>query len=468
MTTPSESAPVNAEQKIAALPYPSPTYAWFVLALLVLGSLVAFVDRQVVAIVVEPMKEDLGVGDTQIGWLYGVFALFYAVAALPIAGIADRGSRTRLISVGIFLWSLMTIACGLSRNYWLVFVARIGVGIGEATLTPATTSLVGDYFPRDKIPLALGVFQTGAIIGTGLAFLIGGVVLGYVENAAPLVLPIVGELHPWQQTFAYVGLPGFILALIFWVLREPARRTKPGEMTGKPSKLLSAELIVFYKTHSTTLVLHHLGFLSLVLMGYAFVFWTVTYFVRIHGMAPAEASQAFGWVFLIAGPFGPIVVALVANSLRARGHLDANIVTGMVGGLLVIPVIVLIQFAPNATVALLLYIPAVILVNSPFGIAAAALPMITPAHLRARVAAIYMLVGSIGMLFGPPLAGFFNEFVFPEEDGMRYSMVTLTTLFGVLGGVLLQLARPHYAQSLHIAEQLEHSQSSTEKISRQP
>ena len=144
--------------------YPKPAYAWFVLALLVVGSLVAFVDRQVVAIVVEPMKADLGATDTQIGWLYGVFALFYALAALPIAGIADKRSRTKLIAVGIFLWSLMTIACGLGKSYWLIFLARIGVGVGEATLTPATTSLVGDYFKREKIPLALSIFQTGAIL----------------------------------------------------------------------------------------------------------------------------------------------------------------------------------------------------------------------------------------------------------------------------------------------------------------
>jgi len=437
--------------------HPQPAYAWAVLALLVVGSLVAFVDRQVVAIVVEPMKADLGASDTQIGWLYGVFALFYALAALPIAGIADKRSRTNLIAVGIFLWSLMTIACGLGKSYWLIFLARIGVGVGEATLTPATTSLVGDYFQREKIPLALSIYQTGAIIGSGLAFLIGGFVLGYVENATPLVLPVIGTLNPWQQTFVYVGLPGFFLAIVFWILKEPTRRTHPANSESSPNalvnqKLLSADLLLFYKAHRTTLILHHLGFLSLVLMGYAFVFWSVTYFVRVHDMVPSDASIAFGWVFLLAGPIGPIAVAMAAQRLRAKGRMDANIVTGMIGGLLVIPVIVLIQFAPNATVALALYVPAMILVNSPFGIAAAALPMIAPPQLRARVAAVYMLTGSVGMLFGPPLAGFFNEHLFPEADGVRYSMVTLTTIFGVLGGILLQFARPHYAKSLELAE----------------
>ena len=196
-------------------PYPNRAYAWFVVAVLIVAALVAYVDRQVVAIVVDPMKEDLGVGDAQIGWLYGVFAVFYAIAALPIAWLADRKSRRLIIAAGIFFWSLMTMACGLTRSYWNVLLARIGVGVGEATLSPATTSLVGDYFPREQVPLALSVFQTGPIMGSGIAFIIGGYVLGLVQDAEPLVLPYFGELRPWQQTFVYLGAPGLLLAFPF-------------------------------------------------------------------------------------------------------------------------------------------------------------------------------------------------------------------------------------------------------------
>ena len=205
-------------------PYPPRRYAWFVVFVLILASLIAFIDRQVVAIVVGPMQQDLGVGDTEIGWLYGVFALFYAAAALPIATLADKRSRKHIIAIGIFLWSLLTIACGLTRSYWQIFLARIGVGIGEATLTPATTSLIGDYFPRKLVPLALSIFQAGPIIGTGLAFIIGGYVLNIVESSAPMTLPFFGELKPWQQTFVYVGVPGLILAVFFLGLKEPIRR----------------------------------------------------------------------------------------------------------------------------------------------------------------------------------------------------------------------------------------------------
>ena len=417
------------------------------LGVLIIASLVAFIDRQVVAIVVGPMKQDLGISDTQVGWLYGVFALFYAIAAVPIATLADRKSRRGIIAIGIFLWSLLTVACGLARSYWQIFLARIGVGIGEATLTPSATSLIGDYFPREDIPMALSVFQIGPIAGSGIAFIIGGVVLGVVENAEPMVLPYFGALAPWQQTFVYVGAPGLILALLFLIIREPVRRPSVTVAQGTGN-----ELIAFYRSHARTLALHHCGFVALVLAGYAFVFWSVTFLVRIHGEPAAQASQIFGWIFLVFGPLGPVLTAWVARTLRNSGRLDANITAGMIGGMLTVPTVIALQMAPSATWAYVLFAPALLAVNAPFGIAAGALPVITPPQLRARVAAVYMLAGAIGMMFGPPLAGAFNEHLFPGDDGVRYSMITMTSAFGMLGVALLWLARAPYAESLRRAE----------------
>ena len=174
------------------------------------------------------MKRDLGVGDTAIGWLYGVFALFHALAAYPIAWWADRGSRRRIIALGVFFWSLMTVACGLTRTYSILLMARIGVGVGEASLTPATASLVSDLLPREKVPFAMSVYQIGANASTGIALVIGGVVLDFVSEAEPLVLPMVGEFTAWQQTFVFVGAPGAVLALVFLMIREPARRVVSG------------------------------------------------------------------------------------------------------------------------------------------------------------------------------------------------------------------------------------------------
>ncbi|HIG60187.1 MAG TPA: MFS transporter [Gammaproteobacteria bacterium] len=432
-----------------ATPYPNRKYAWFVVFVLILASLIAFIDRQVVAIVVGPMQEDLGVGDTEIGWLYGVFALFYAVAALPIATLADMKSRKTIIAVGIALWSLLTIACGLARNYWQIFFARMGVGIGEATLNPSTTSLIGDFFPRKDVPLALSIFQIGPIVGTGIAFIIGGMVLEIVQQAEPLTLPLIGALKPWQQTFVYVGAPGILLAGLFLFIREPVRRVSNEPEIAQTG---TGQLIHFYRTNASTLLWHHLGFVSLILTGYAFVFWSVTFFVRIHGVPAAEASQIFGWIFVIFGPMGPLIVAYIAAELKRRGHHDANITAGMIGGIATIPCVLLIQIAPSATWAYILYAPALLAVNSPFGIAAGALPVITPPHLRARVAAVYMFAGAVGMMFGPPLAGAFNEYLFPGAEGVRYSMIIMTCCFGFLGVLFLWFARKPYAASIQSAD----------------
>ncbi len=421
----------------------APWTAWAVLALLMLASIVSFVDRQVVAIVVEPMKVDLAISDSQVGWLYGVFAVFYALAAWPIALMADSKSRKHIIAIGIFFWSVMTIACGLSRHFWQVFLARIGVGIGEASLGPATVSMTGDLFPREQIPLALSVFQTAAVMGSGIAFIIGGVVLELVQGAEPLVLPVVGELKPWQQTFVYVGLPGLLLAFVFLLLKEPARLQPPASRRASMRVLQG-----FYRQNLPAVAFHHLGFLSLALLGYAFVFWSVSYFTRVHGVDAAEAAQRFGWIFLLTGPIGPVAAAMFARKLSDRGRRDANIIAGMAAGCLAVPAIVLIQFAPSAAWAYALYVPAMIFVNAPFGIANGSLPVIAPSVIHAQVAAIYLFVVSIGNLLGPPIAGYFNEVVFPEADGVRYSIISLTLAFGVIGVLMLQLARRPYAAAL--------------------
>ncbi len=434
-------------------PYPNRVYAWVVVVVLLLAALIAYIDRQIVAIVVDQMKADLSIGDAQIGWLYGVFAIFYAIAGIPIAWMSDRFSRKHIIAAGVFVWSLMTMACGLTRTYWIIFLGRIGVGVGEATLTPASTSLVGDYFPRDKIPLALSVLQAGPIIGSGIAFIIGGYVYGLVEGGQPLILPFFGELKPWQQTFVYLGAPGLLLAFLFLLIREPLRRPVAPAAIGQTDPASFKAVAEFYRPKMRLFVFHHLGFLCLGLLGYAFVFWTVSYFVRVHGMNNAEASQTFGWIFLIAGPLGPIVIALIAQKLSRWGLKDANIVAPMIGGMLATAFIIAIQFAPDPLTAFILYVPAMLFVNSPFAMAYASITVITPPPIRARVAAVYMLMVSFGMMLGPPVAGFFNEHVFPGGDGVRYSIMSLTALFGFLGTVLLLAARAPYVTSAQDAEQ---------------
>ncbi len=443
--------PVDSEAAPSARAYPSERYAWWVMFVLTLALLVSFIDRQIVALVVEPLKADLGINDTQVGWLYGGFAIFYAAAGLPLAVLADKKSRRWIITIGILAWSAMTVACGLSRNFFQLMLARIGVGVGEATLGPSTHSLVGDYFPPSKIPRAMSVFQLGAVIGTGLAFLVGGLVVEAVKNSPPVDAGVFGVLKPWQLTFIYVGVPGALVALLMQTVREPERRSKQSSSSFRTQDF--GELFAFYRSNWKTVLAHHGGFTSIALVGWAFVFWTPTYFTRIHGVSAGQASQIFGLIYVFAGTLGVLWAPWMAEMLAKRGWKDSNIVGGLLGSALVLPVILFIELSPWLWLAWVLYVPAVFFINSPFGLANGALPVIAPPHMRAQIAAVYALIGAVfGMGIGPPLGGAISDYIFTGPEGVRYSIMLMTCIFGPLGVGLLWWGRKHYAESLARAE----------------
>lgn len=440
------------ETRLPEIPYPNSTYAWWVVTILVVALLVSFVDRQIVALVVEPMKEDLNINDVQAGWLYGGFAIFYAIAGLPIARLADTKSRKLIIIIGIFLWSIMTLMAGLARNFTQLFITRIGVGVGEASLGPSTHSLVGDYFPREKIPLALSVFQVGAVVGSGLAFWLGGMVVELVQNSPPIELPVFGTVPAWQMTFIYVGAPGLLVVLLMMTVREPHRRfVKPDMSTG--NSISMTEILAFYRLNWATFVTHHVGFAMLALVGYAFVFWTPTFFSRVHGVPAGEASQVFGLIFMTFGSLGVVWAAIVAQRLSEKKIKDANIIAGMLGGLGAVITLFIVQLMPDKNWAYVMYAPAMFFINSPFGVANGAIPVITPPNMRAQVAAVNAMFGAFfGMALGPVAAGFFNEYVFTGPDGIRYSLMAMASSCGVVGLSILWIGRKHYAVSMRRAD----------------
>ena len=183
-------------------PWPRPGIAWYAVVILVVAFIFSFVDRIIISMLVEPLKADLGLSDTQLGLLQGpAFALFYALVGLPIGRWADRYSRRAIIAWGISIWSVMTAVCGLARNFLQLFLARVGVGVGEAALSPAAYSMIADYFPREKLGRAVGVYQAGAFFGAGLSFLVGGLVIQAVAKAGEISLPVIGEVQAWQMVF---------------------------------------------------------------------------------------------------------------------------------------------------------------------------------------------------------------------------------------------------------------------------
>ncbi|MGH7462539.1 MAG: MFS transporter, partial [Longimicrobiales bacterium] len=173
----------------------------------------SFIDRQITALLIEPIRADLRISDTQFSLIHGLaFAFFYALMGMPIARLADTRSRPVIISAGIFVWSIATATCGLTRNFWQLFAARMAVGCGEAALSPTAYSIIADSFPKSRLGLALGVYSMGSFIGAGLAFLIGGTVIELVTRIGALELPVLGTVKPWQMTFFIVGMPGVLIA----------------------------------------------------------------------------------------------------------------------------------------------------------------------------------------------------------------------------------------------------------------
>ncbi|MGH8561818.1 MAG: MFS transporter, partial [Nevskiales bacterium] len=195
-------------------------YAWYVVAVLMVAYVFSFIDRQILNLLVGPIRRDLGISDTQMSLLMGFsFALFYTICGIPLGRLADSKSRRTIIAVGIFFWSIMTAACGTARHYWQFFLYRMGVGVGEATLSPSAYSLIADYFPREVRATAISVYSMGIYIGSGLAFLLGGLVIKFAGQAE-VVLPVVGATRPWQLIFFMLGIAGILFTFAMYTVRE--------------------------------------------------------------------------------------------------------------------------------------------------------------------------------------------------------------------------------------------------------
>ena len=210
-------------------------YAWYALAVFVLVYALNFIDRQVLSILAESVKKDLELDDAQLGFLYGTaFAVFYALFGIPLGRLADSWYRGRLMAIGLALWSTMTAASGLATGFAGLAAARIGVGIGEASASPAAYSMISDYFPKEKRATALSIYSSGLYIGGGLSLPIGGFVLSEWAERYPVASAAPFGLAPWQAAFMAVGLPGILVAFWVWTLKEPLR----GESDGQPSPIV--------------------------------------------------------------------------------------------------------------------------------------------------------------------------------------------------------------------------------------
>jgi MFS family permease len=449
--------PLSAATGAAAAqapPYPSPGQAWRLVFTLLFFYIFSFIDRQILALLIGPMKRDLQIMDWQMGLLGGfAFAIFYTLLGVPIGWLADRMNRKWIIAVGAVVWSGMAALCGLAKTFWQFFAARVGVGVGEAALSPAAYSMITDAFPREKVGSAFSVYNMGIAIGSGIALLVGGLVVGAVSGGDAYTLPLIGEVRAWQFVFIVTGAPGLLLPLLLLGVREPGRRglmrRRGADGAGAASKAPLSEVLNFVLTGSRFYTLHFLAMAMMAMLGYAVGFWLPEVMARTYGIPVSNVGKVLGLSTMLINTAGIFVAGKICDRLTQKGYHDAPIWVCFGTAVLVVSTSALPAFMPTATLGLI----AMCVAGFPFHGYVAMGPMsvnqVTPNQVRGQVSAIYLfVVNFIGQGLGPLAVGLISDYVIKDPAEIRYALLIVVVGSGVLAAVFSWFARRPYRERI--------------------
>ncbi|WP_120994580.1 spinster family MFS transporter [Stutzerimonas urumqiensis] len=430
--------------------YPSSIRAWSTVAILMVAYVLSFIDRQILNLLVEPIRRDLVISDTQMSLLMGLsFAIFYTVCGIPLGRLADTRSRRGLIAVGVLFWSAATAACGMARLYWQFLLCRIGVGVGEAALSPAAYSLIADSFAPERRATAISVYSMGVYLGSGIAFLLGGLVIQFASAQGDLVLPIVGEIRPWQSIFLILGICGVLFTLLLLAVREPTRRG-----AGAGVAVPMSEVGAYLRANRKTVLLHNFGFAFLAFAGYGSAAWAPTFYIRTYGWSASEVGIVYGSLVAVFGCLGIVFGGRLADRMAKRGRSDANMRVGMYAAVGAIPLVALFPLMPDGVWASVLLAPTVFCLSMPFGVAPAAIQEIMPNAMRGQASAIYLFVITLfGLGVGPTAVALVTDYVFGYDEALRYSLLIITLGAVLAAFVLLACGLKPYRESLARLEQ---------------
>ena len=408
-------------------------YRYVVLAMLVLSYTFNFLDRQILGILKEPIKQELGLTDTQLGLMGGLaFAMLYSTLAVPIAWLADRISRSWIMTGALGLWSAFTMACGLATGFWSLFLARVGVGFGEAGGVAPAYSLVSDYFPRAQRARALAAYSFGIPVGSALGILFGGLIAASMS---------------WRVAFVIVGGAGVLFAPIFkLVVKDPVRGGLDGATAKTPSIAPSiAPLIAppFSTVVATVLPkptfwLLALGAASASVCGYGVAFWLPSFFIRSLGLTLVETSWFYGGITLIGGVAGIWLGGVVADRF-AKKNRAAYALTPAVCFLVALPFAYAAMNATSLVWAFLLFLVPTGLNLAWLGPVVGAVQQLAPANMRTTTSALFLLVNNLlGIAVGLWIFGYLSDLLAPRygTESMRYALYCAAGLY-VLASLLL-------------------------------
>ena len=414
----------------------SPAYRYFVLSVLVLSYVLSFIDRQLMTILLEPIKAEFGASDTAMGFLTGfAFAIFYAVLGIPVARLADRWSRRNVLAISMVIWSAMTAACGMAGSFWQMAVLRVGVG--EAGGTPPSHSLISSYFPARERSTAMGIYGSGSQIG---------VLLGMFGGA------VIAETMGWRWAFFIFGLPGVLIGLlVFIVVREPPKAPAP------VSTSMMSDVMSLWQTPAFAIISFATAFTALA--GYGMGTWFPSFLIRIHGLTLTEAGLTLGIVGTLGALIGAVSGGILCDRLTKIDSRWQLRVPSIGAGLSVVFLGLFLIWPESQQWRLGEYrVPVAVVflffggIVSSFWIGPtyAAIQTLTPSHLRSQASALLLLLlNLIGMGLGPLVVGALSDLLAPAlgAQSIRYAMlISLVTV--LIGSTLYWMGGNQYRNAV--------------------
>jgi MFS family permease len=464
--------------------YPSPLKAWLTSIVLFGALALAFMDRQVINLLVDPIKADFHLTDVQMSYLTGIaFAGLFSVAIMPSGWLADRLNRRNLVLGAAVLWSVATIFCGLTGGFWQFFAARSAVGLCEAVISPAAIPMIADMFPPARRAAAVSLYNVGSGVGVSFSLIFGGLILAKVTDWNVTSLPVVGPVLPWQVVYVVLGIGGgIVICAALLGIREPKRNAGISE-AAEPSEIVRfvllslflsgavvsgllhiwwlifilvplglyvastlftgqnrSEAFAFIAQHRTVFIPHFLGLALAGICVFAMLSWLPAHIGRTFGWAPSDIGWRYGLMFFL-GPLGAVGAGFLAERIIQRGRIDGTLIVTAIGiaGFAVFGIVAVL--ATSVAVAIPAIVLMLIFISVPYGPGVAVLTQVAPPKIRSRVLSVYLFVfNTSSLIFGPLVPALFTDYVYHSPKLVGYSIATTLAILEPIAFVLILLA----------------------------
>lgn len=434
---------------LAFQPPPMTWRTWYAVVMLGIILMLSHIDRGVIALLVQPIKADLKLSDTQISVIIGIaFSAAYVIAGLPLSRLADRTSRKLILVAGLSFWSLATAAASLANSFAALFAARAAIGAGESVQAPASLSMISNMVPRKRLPRAFSIYSMGGFAGMSASMIIGGVLIGHLAKTPDITLPLIGTLHDWQMVFLICGIPGLLVALLFFLtVKEPAR---PPETVVAPKKQIPGrDVIDFLWAERRLYVPLFAGAALWSIEALGMTAWRVAFFERTYGWGPAQAGPLLGIISLVTMPLGLITGALFSEWLDKRGYSDAMLRAYCWSHAVMLPLSIIALLVWNPWMAAVLWAMSNFFTGLGHPGMNSAIQIATPNHLRGQISWLYLFfVSIVGSGLGPMLVALTTDYILQDEAQLRWAMVIVAGTLGPLGLFLSFRALKPYGEKV--------------------